>query len=323
MPSDSFLKRRSYENEFLPPLTIRYESDELIFPLRISVISSEEPVRITLFIIAEGTVVSANYPTKELVFDRRKPPAAMSSDYIEKLISDTVGEEGRGAVLLWAGELPGWYDGELVTIGINTTLPGLLYLTRLESVIAPSKMTEDLFLVTESSARRFEVVFLKDPMEKVSNTLLWVYLPIVVFRMAIGVLAFIAIIISLMVISKNSEVKNAVLSHYAGLMGLPGPIIIWIFRSRDSRFVREQCRLSVNFQLSIFIYTLFIFYFGIGSQSTSHDLRFIWFALSSLFAIYKITMIVIASFRAGKNKKVSYPLALPFFHQKEKDTAST
>lgn len=52
-------ERRRFENEFSPPLTIRYRANRIVFPLRISSISTVDTARITLYVLAENTVRAA------------------------------------------------------------------------------------------------------------------------------------------------------------------------------------------------------------------------------------------------------------------------
>ena len=65
-------ERRPYLNEFLPPLTITYHHDSLIFPLRISSVSTKQAIDITLHVLAESTVASTNYPTAPLIYEEEQ-----------------------------------------------------------------------------------------------------------------------------------------------------------------------------------------------------------------------------------------------------------
>ena len=99
-------EKRHYENEFLPPLTIRYRHDRLVFPLRISSVSTTQPAAITLYVIAESTVSSSNVPTKNLVLSQSPGLDIWLSteQYIEDSILETSGNDGPGLVVLWKGE---------------------------------------------------------------------------------------------------------------------------------------------------------------------------------------------------------------------------
>ena len=70
--------RRRYDNEFLPPLTIRYKDDRIVFPLKIS-----------FFIIAESTVSSLNLPTRPLMLREHARWYSEPEESLEKAIRDT------------------------------------------------------------------------------------------------------------------------------------------------------------------------------------------------------------------------------------------
>ncbi len=58
------------ENQYLPPLTIKYQYDRLISPLRISSISTTRTAKITLYVIADSTVTSSNLSIATLVISQ-------------------------------------------------------------------------------------------------------------------------------------------------------------------------------------------------------------------------------------------------------------
>lgn len=152
-------KQRSYENEFLSPLTINYRYDELVFPLRISSVSTADTAAITLYVIAESTVTAANIPTSELRFDELAREDIGPEDYIEASILRTLaGQDGGGMVKLWSGELSDNSIADELSDGFVQT-DQQLYLTRLETRLAPASMTEDIYLLPEQNAADFNVVF--------------------------------------------------------------------------------------------------------------------------------------------------------------------
>lgn len=100
-------ERRRYENELLPPLTIEYRFGKLIYPLRISSVSTAGAVRITLYVIAESTVSSSNFRTQSLSFEETFDEKRHDLQaYVEAGIKRTVGAEGRGLAVLWKGVYP-------------------------------------------------------------------------------------------------------------------------------------------------------------------------------------------------------------------------
>jgi hypothetical protein len=146
--------RRRYENEYLPPLTVKYQYDQLVFPLLISSISTVGQVRITLYVIAKNAAISSNYQTSQLVYDHSYP---ISEEYVGTSIQNTIGNDGKALVVLWSGTfcehvgdwfferfidspyyddaLPGF---DLVNRHFGSPLPECeMYLTRLEARMNP------------------------------------------------------------------------------------------------------------------------------------------------------------------------------------------
>lgn len=161
-------EKRRFENEFLPPFGFSYQHDQLIFPLRISSISTTQNVRITLFVIADSTVTSSNFPTTNLKYD----DAYGSPEYIEAFIRKTVGREGRGLAVMWSGALCPWEYPEpvvdpehyfakkyLYELCGRLSPQSEMYLTRLETRINPAAMTEDIQFILDPQPYQFQVQF--------------------------------------------------------------------------------------------------------------------------------------------------------------------
>ena len=98
-------EKRRYENEFLPPLTIRYRHDRLVYPLRISSISTADGAKITLYVIAESATRSINFPTINLKYEASLSEPMDPEEYIEDCIKKTTAPDGRGLAVLWSGTL--------------------------------------------------------------------------------------------------------------------------------------------------------------------------------------------------------------------------
>ena len=156
-------ERRRYENEFLPPLTIRFAHHELVFPLRISAVSSTAAIALTVYVVSSSTVRSWDFPTVPLIYHQRISTDVDPAAHIEDSIRATVGLEGDNTtVLLWGGELD-LADRDLATVlqltGAQT--PSLraapLFLTRLEARVGQARMTNDIHLVPESEPTYYDV----------------------------------------------------------------------------------------------------------------------------------------------------------------------
>jgi uncharacterized Tic20 family protein len=80
-----------------------------------------------------------------------------------------------------------------------------------------------------------------------------------------------------------------------------GPLILWLIKKDDFKFVNDQGKEALNFQISVAIYALIcipLFFIFIGV--------FLFFAL----AIFNIVMIIIASIEANKGEAYRYPLCI-------------
>ena len=164
-----------YMNEFLPPLNVKYRYERPIFPLRISSISTAKTARITLYVIAESTVSSSNLPSTtlevsgpldegKLYFGTKKRMQEVER-VLEDSIRQTAGREGRSLVVLWEGGLPDSTDLRNtldILMGNTPSRHAKAFLTRLETRIEPSAMTEDIELVLDPAPRRFDRVILNE-----------------------------------------------------------------------------------------------------------------------------------------------------------------
>ena len=80
-----------------------------------------------------------------------------------------------------------------------------------------------------------------------------------------------------------------------------GPLILWLVKKDDFKFVDNQGKEALNFQISIAIYALAcipLFFIVIGA--------FLFVAL----AIFNLVMIIIASIEANKGNSYRYPLCI-------------
>jgi hypothetical protein len=155
-------EQRQYENEFLTPLIIKYQYDQLIFPLYISSISTTGKVKLTLFVLTESTVESSNFSTKQLQYEKAPGIIENPQEYVENCISRTIGPEGNGLALIWSGNYQKSYEeegkrvlGELMKTPFQSGQE--VYLTRLESRMGPAAMIEDIYLILDPRPRDFAV----------------------------------------------------------------------------------------------------------------------------------------------------------------------
>lgn len=93
----------------------------------------------------------------------------------------------------------------------------------------------------------------------------------------------------------------AILTTYTVGMGFLGPLIIWLLKKDQSRFVDDQGKEALNFQLNILVLELIclpLICVVVGI-----------FLLIAL-AIYSLVMSIIAGLNANSGQRYRYPLTL-------------
>jgi len=85
--------------------------------------------------------------------------------------------------------------------------------------------------------------------------------------------------------------------------GIIGPIICWISRKDESEWVNINGKASLNFQLSMLLYTVLLI-----------PLCFIVVGIPLLIALFilDIVCIIVATIRAAKGEAYKYPISIPF-----------
>jgi len=85
------------------------------------------------------------------------------------------------------------------------------------------------------------------------------------------------------------------------LGGVLGPLIVWLLKRKESDFVDFHGKESVNFQISILIYTIvsvLLIFLAIG------------FFLLGALAIFNLVGVILASIRANDGDLYRYPLCI-------------
>jgi uncharacterized Tic20 family protein len=98
------------------------------------------------------------------------------------------------------------------------------------------------------------------------------------------------------------------LSALVAMTGLPlghifGPLIVWLIKKKTHHFIYEQGKESLNFQLSMTLYTLVIaplIYIKIGM------------VLIFVLVVINFILVIIASLRAYQGEIFQYPFKIRF-----------
>jgi alpha-tubulin suppressor-like RCC1 family protein len=168
-------EKRHYENVFLPPLTVKYHYDRLVFPLHISSVSTAGTARITLYVVAHSTVSSVNFQATPLRLRSLISKWVNPEKYVDSRIREAAGNGGRALVVIWKGEHP-----EPATLDklMEDPFPqgATIYLTRLEARLPTAAMTEDIEFVLDPTPLRFgnDLTALGND----GSTLQWVPVPV-------------------------------------------------------------------------------------------------------------------------------------------------
>jgi uncharacterized Tic20 family protein len=107
----------------------------------------------------------------------------------------------------------------------------------------------------------------------------------------------------------SAEESNwGVFSHLAALAGLVipfgsllGPLVIMLTKGKESAFVGDQARESLNFQITAFLAFLVCFVLAFVV---------IGFALMFIVGIADLILVILAAVAASKGEKYRYPFAL-------------
>lgn len=97
------------------------------------------------------------------------------------------------------------------------------------------------------------------------------------------------------------------LSAFAGFFfpfgGIIGPVICWISRKDESEWINANGKASLNFQISMLLYTVLLI-----------PLCFIIVGIPLLvaFMVLEFVCVIVASIRAAKGELFKYPLSIPF-----------
>ncbi|HBE42963.1 MAG TPA: DUF4870 domain-containing protein [Bacteroidales bacterium] len=97
------------------------------------------------------------------------------------------------------------------------------------------------------------------------------------------------------------------LSSFAGYFfpfgGIIGPLVCWLSKKDESRWVDENGKTSLNFQLSILLYMVLAI-----------PLCFIIIGIFiiAFLSILEVICVIIASVKASKGERYRYPLSIPF-----------
>ncbi len=97
------------------------------------------------------------------------------------------------------------------------------------------------------------------------------------------------------------------LSSFAGYFfpfgGIIGPLICWLAKKDESAWVYENGRKSLNFQISMLLYMIL---------ALPLCLIIVGIPILITLAVLELVCVIIASVRAARGERYSYPISIPF-----------
>ncbi len=102
-------------------------------------------------------------------------------------------------------------------------------------------------------------------------------------------------------VETSQDARNmAMLCHLLGAVGFFGPLVIWLVERDTHRYVDEQGREAMNYQISLMIYLAALGITIIGA-----------FLIPALLIVH-IVLIAMGSMKASRGEPWHYPIAITF-----------
>jgi len=99
----------------------------------------------------------------------------------------------------------------------------------------------------------------------------------------------------------SDEKTMAILSHVLTFVaGFLAPLIIYLIKKDESKFIAAHAKESLNFQITIFIVIIVLFITIIG-------ILLVW-----VVGILALILVIIATIRASEGKLYKYPFSIRF-----------
>ena len=117
----------------------------------------------------------------------------------------------------------------------------------------------------------------------------------------------------------KDEINMGMLAHLLGFLYIVGPLIIWLMKKDESKYVEEQAREALNFQIAIalglmaggILYGMFAIGIVIGGLGRGAFL-IVSLVLVAIWALLVVNLVfvIIASIEASKGIRYKYPVNL-------------
>lgn len=102
----------------------------------------------------------------------------------------------------------------------------------------------------------------------------------------------------------SKDAKNmATLCHILGLVGFPGPLLVWLLTKDRDKFIDDNGKEAVNYQLSMLIY-----FFAAWVLC----LVLIGFFLIPALIVLNTILVILGAVKASDGQSYRYPIAIRF-----------
>jgi hypothetical protein len=156
-PSDA----GSVIKQSLAPIQISFETDQPVFPLRISSLSSEPETDILIHLLSDNRYKTSNVLSEEVEYYSHSTddPNDYKNIYKQWMIEQVEDQEGRLYFVEYAGWLP-----DIDCRSVNSSLEGEalncdndVFVTRFRSYFSPDLFTDDIYFVQDANDDDFSV----------------------------------------------------------------------------------------------------------------------------------------------------------------------
>jgi uncharacterized Tic20 family protein len=101
----------------------------------------------------------------------------------------------------------------------------------------------------------------------------------------------------------QDAINMVTLAHLLGLIGFWVPLIIWLLKKDEHKFINEQLKEILNYQMSLMIYFL---------AGWLLCFIFIGIVIIPVLMLMHIIFVIIASVKSSEGKAYHYPIAIRF-----------
>ncbi|MCK4886538.1 MAG: DUF4870 domain-containing protein [Planctomycetes bacterium] len=101
----------------------------------------------------------------------------------------------------------------------------------------------------------------------------------------------------------QDAINMVTMTHLLGLIGFVGPLVVWLLKKDEHKFINEQVKNILNYQISLMIYLLAGFLLCV---------ILIGAVIIPVLMLMHVIFVIIASVKSSEGKAYHYPIAIRF-----------